>query len=214
MSSSTTAAASTHYTVSQRAYAKIVLHAAAHACVSVNGVLLADTASLNTASITVTDAVPLFHTRLTLSPMLEIALEQLDIYCEKTEQTIIGYYQANEALDAVGLTPVGAQIASRIRDYQPGAFAVVVDNNKLSLSQPSNALIFHTMRDNQWIVARNQPDTTGATDSQKTDAKNPSFQLESPVSNQLHRQLVDFDTHLASVYRWLHNNNIVASLGN
>jgi hypothetical protein len=50
----------------------------------------------------------------------------LDIYCEKTEQTIIGYYQANEALDAVGLTPVGAQIASRIHDYQPGAFAVVV----------------------------------------------------------------------------------------
>jgi hypothetical protein len=79
MSASTSA--STLYTVSRRAYAKIILHAAAHACTSVNGILLAATASLNTASITVTDAVPLFHTRLTLSPMLEIALEQVSLAC-------------------------------------------------------------------------------------------------------------------------------------
>jgi hypothetical protein len=80
------------------------------------------------------------------------------------------------------------------------------------------------MRDNQWIVARNQPDT--AIDSQKADAKNPTFQLEvhaidttvTAVSNQLHRQLVDFDTHLASVgtdnIDWLRNDKIIASLSN
>ncbi|KAI9595956.1 neighbor of COX4-like protein [Syncephalis fuscata] len=220
MSSSTPAT----YTVSRCAYAKIVLHVAAHACSSVNGVLLATTSSLKTSAVAVTDVVPLFHTRLNLSPMLEIALEQLDIYCEKTGQTIIGYYQANEMLDSTELSLVGTHIANRIREYQPEAFAVVVDNNKLSTTQPTNALIFHTARDGQWVVARNQPN--GSSNNSSADAKNPQFQLGSSaldtaaaaVTSQAHRLLVDFDTHLTAINAdnadWLLNDKVTAKLTN
>ncbi|RKP06763.1 hypothetical protein THASP1DRAFT_24976 [Thamnocephalis sphaerospora] len=205
------------YTVSRRAYAKIVLHAAAYTSSSVNGVLLASKSSVATNSVVVTDAVPLLHTRLTLSPMLEVAFEQLDIYCEKTGQTIIGYYQANELLTSRDLGTAGAKIATRVHSVEPTAFAVVVDNQKLATVEPENALVFHNIHDGQWRVAPNQP---GA---RKQDSSSRRFELETEapavaaaaVGARLHRELVDFDAHLTTPSAdWLRNDAVLAALAN
>ena len=63
-----------------QAYIKIVLHAAKYAHCSVNGVLLADLRKKEGRSVVIVDAVPFFHQTLTLSPMLEVALTQVDVY--------------------------------------------------------------------------------------------------------------------------------------
>lgn len=63
------------------AYAKIMLHAAKYPHCAVNGVLLADNASIRSGAknqeLDILDAVPLFHHSHYLSPMAEIALTQV-----------------------------------------------------------------------------------------------------------------------------------------
>lgn len=66
--------------LSSRAYTKMMFHAAKYPHCSVNGVLLAtrdDTGRANTISIV--DAIPLFHQCLHVTPMVEIALAQVNI---------------------------------------------------------------------------------------------------------------------------------------
>ena len=67
--------------VSVQAYAKMLLHAAKYPHCSVNGVLLAeDTKAKEKKVIRFVDCVPLFHLSLTLAPMLEAAL--LQVQCQ------------------------------------------------------------------------------------------------------------------------------------
>ena len=67
--------------VSVQAYAKMLLHAAKYPHCSVNGVLLAeDTKAKEKKMIRFVDCVPLFHLSLTLAPMLEAAL--LQVQCQ------------------------------------------------------------------------------------------------------------------------------------
>lgn len=66
------------YTVRERAYALPLLHAARYPSSEVCGVLLTDKASVDSEKINITTAVPLFHHWTTLSPMLEVALQQVN----------------------------------------------------------------------------------------------------------------------------------------
>lgn len=68
---------------SDRAYVKIVLHAAKYPHCSVNGVLIAeDSKKKDAKSVHIVDAVPFFHQSLTLAPMLEVALTQVGDYID------------------------------------------------------------------------------------------------------------------------------------
>lgn len=66
------------YAAERSALIKILLHATAHPSQAVNGLLLgkiaADAAS--GGSVEIVDALPLFHTYLSLAPMTEVALLQ------------------------------------------------------------------------------------------------------------------------------------------
>ena len=75
------------YTVDSKALLKILLHAAKHPSHSVNGVLLGTIAPASgepgsprggaaQVAVTVADAIPLFHSFLSLAPALETALVQ------------------------------------------------------------------------------------------------------------------------------------------
>ncbi|KAG8141002.1 hypothetical protein E2320_003624 [Naja naja] len=67
--------------ISPRAYVKMCLHAARYPHVAVNGLLLAQKRQLTAGPpkcLYITDCVPLFHSNLSLTVMLEVALNQLD----------------------------------------------------------------------------------------------------------------------------------------
>ena len=52
--------------------------------------------NINNNKIEFIDCVPLFHSSLSLAPSLEVALFQIDSYCQLNDLEISGYYQANE----------------------------------------------------------------------------------------------------------------------
>lgn len=62
--------------ISARAYVKMCLHAARYPHAAVNGLLLAP-AQRSEECLCLTDCVPLFHSHLALSVMLEVALNQV-----------------------------------------------------------------------------------------------------------------------------------------
>ena len=92
-----TIAAMTEVQLSLRAYAKILSHVVQYPYTAVNGVLLArDDEEEDTELLDVVDAVPLFHYNLSLTPMLTVALTQIEEYATNRSMKIAGYYHANE----------------------------------------------------------------------------------------------------------------------
>ena len=67
-------------TISQISYSKILLHAAKYPHNDINGILLADQKSCQEDAYRITDSIPLFHLDLALSPMMEVALNQVSIH--------------------------------------------------------------------------------------------------------------------------------------
>ena len=69
----------------QTAYIKPLLHALKYPASAVNGVLLG---SFNrggvSVKISVTEAIPLLHSHISLSPMMDAAFSVLDEYCRCT----------------------------------------------------------------------------------------------------------------------------------
>jgi hypothetical protein len=65
------------YIINKEAYLKIILHACKYPSNTVNGVLLAEPDRDKSNKIIITDAVPLFHHWNTLTPMLEVGLQQV-----------------------------------------------------------------------------------------------------------------------------------------
>ncbi len=86
--------------MSPLAYCKIVLHLAKYPHLACNGILLTkgSSSSPKQNTINVVDIVPLFHTSLALSAPFEIALNQIDNYCQQNGFEIVGHYHSNENL--------------------------------------------------------------------------------------------------------------------
>lgn len=84
--------------ISARAYGKMCLHASRYPHAAVNGLLLAP-ATRSGECLCLTDCVPLFHSHLALSVMLEVALNQVDVWGAQAGLVVAGYYHANAALD-------------------------------------------------------------------------------------------------------------------
>lgn len=64
------------FSLSLKAYAKIVLHCCKYPHKAVNGVVIGSI-SKKDQSVQIQDAIPLFHIGLGLAPMLEVALAQV-----------------------------------------------------------------------------------------------------------------------------------------
>jgi len=69
--------------LSSKAYVKPLLHAAKYPHCAVNGLLLSERQKHKDSKVLrISDAVPLFHSSLTLAPMLEVALTMvLFLFC-------------------------------------------------------------------------------------------------------------------------------------
>lgn len=107
-------------------YLKAILHAFKYPTQSVNGVLLG---TKNDSVIEIKEAVPLLHTRLSLLPLLEVALMQVSVVLYLLNQneinnfdlSIVGYYYANERADDNSFGSTHQSIADKIHAQFPGA---------------------------------------------------------------------------------------------
>ena len=125
-----------------RAYAKIVLHCAKYPHCAVNGVLLARGGD----SPAIADAVPLFHQIQGLTPMLEVALAQVELAAASAGGlTVAGFYHANENFGDVSVDVFSLRVAERVAESRPngspGAVLATVNNRKLGGVMEEPALV-------------------------------------------------------------------------
>ncbi|KAF9300862.1 hypothetical protein BGZ74_007418 [Mortierella antarctica] len=185
--------------ISHKAYLKPLLHAAKYPTTAVNGVFLAD------ASHQTVDAVPFFHFWNTLSPMLEVAMTQVEHYANANGLRIIGYYEANEKDHDEALSLVGQKVASKILESNPEAYAVVIKNSNISSNEV--AFIPHQFKEGQWRVSK------GAFTEKSTlftleNGSSPAL-VTKAIQDGMYSKLADFDSHLENVQEdWLTNKAI------
>ncbi|KAL3860393.1 hypothetical protein ACJMK2_010518 [Sinanodonta woodiana] len=175
--------------VNVQAYAKLTLHAAKYPHCAVNGVLLAeDSKSKDRKTIRFVDCIPLFHLSLSLAPMLESALLQIDAYCKSKGLIIGGYYQANEHYEDSELNNIAKSVGRKIQDSFPDACVFMIENNKVSLESQSEVYKAYVYKDPNWVKY-----------DQRTVEEEAVSITNSLLQDGAHRELIDFDNHLDDV---------------
>jgi len=177
--------------VSTRAYCKMIMHSAKYPSSAINGVLLSKRDSVKAGARTIhyTDCIPLFHMGNGLTPMMEVALAQVDSQCEESGLVISGFYHAHDNLRDNHVDVFSQKIADKIAENQPGTLLVTIDSKKLSANIESSGLIVQQHSDGKWRprdksqVRLEHDDVTLACAS-------------ALVHKKIYRDLVDFDTHL------------------
>ncbi|XP_072126299.1 ER membrane protein complex subunit 9-like isoform X1 [Mobula birostris] len=133
--------------ISARAYVKMQLHAAKFPSRAVNGLLLAERAPEvgRGQCLVLMDCVPLFHNSLALTVMLEVALNQVDLWSAANNQVIAGYYQANDQLRDRRCCLTCWIFSAFLVSPSP-----VLDNTKLSGEYSGPAVVVYERQDNKW----------------------------------------------------------------
>ncbi|XP_033626920.1 ER membrane protein complex subunit 8-like [Asterias rubens] len=183
-------------TLSNRAYCKLIMHAAKYPHASVNGVLLAEKRKLKENKILrFVDCVPLFHLSLGLVPMLEVSLLQIDSHCQANGLVIAGYYHANEHLKDSNPSPIALKIADKVYDNCNEACLFMIDNTKMIIDCDQCVLKHYTVQDNKWkLKSSNSPLLS---DNCLTIAGDL-------LKDKVYQDLIDFDSHLDDITKeWL-----------
>nr|XP_039248003.1 ER membrane protein complex subunit 8/9 homolog [Styela clava] len=184
--------------VSCKALTKIQLHAAKYPHCGVNGVLLACKHSFTESKIlNFVDAVPLFHQALQLTPMLEIALMNIDSYCSSHGLYIAGYYQAPKYLKKNNDSPgiFTCRIADKVKENFGESVLVIIDN----LEVPNNKSLkfYERASDAKWKPRQSSVSFEDGSE----DA------LQDFLDRNVHKDLVDFDNHLDDIsLHWLNHD--------
>ena len=187
--------------LSERAYVKLALHAAKHPTRDALGALVG---RVKGEDLEVTDALPMTHTPLSVTPTVEIALEQFAHHAALDgDQSLVGAYLANERAGDVGFGANPSAVAGVIKDAAPArnAIALVVDAAKLydALDNPDTASGAHgliLMRKNgngpaaKWEVVGGQAGMLVAASAATATA---SRLFKAPDAS---KKIVDFDDHL------------------
>ena len=195
--------------LSSRAYSKMILHAAKYPHCAVNGVLIASKRRVKNISsnaaennsnkmLVITDAVPLFHQNLGLTPMTEVALAQVDSTAALNGRNIVGFYHANEHFEDVSVDTFSQRIADKIASASSDEASVLVtlDNRRLGVMMSHPAILVS--------VAEKK---NGGGSWKRVEDNSEQFSLEegaveaiaAMIQKGLPEQLVDFDNHLDDV---------------
>lgn len=189
--------ASRNIEVSNKAFTKIQLHAAKYPHCGVNGVLLACKHTFGkTKALHFVDVVPLFHQALQLTPMLEIALINIDSYCSSQDLYIAGYYEAPKHLKKSELPGIfTSKIADKVKENFGESILVMIDNFKVPHSK--SLKFYEKSPDGKWKP--HQSDVTFEEGSDET--------LQDFLNKNVHKDLVDFDNHLDDIsFHWLNHD--------
>ncbi|KAI8850631.1 hypothetical protein BC829DRAFT_442189 [Chytridium lagenaria] len=187
--------------ISKAAYFKLVLHAAKYSTTAISGLLLG---SKTGEKVDVIDAIPLFHTSSPLSPLVEIALHQAEIYAQQTGKKIVGVYFANETVVDVSINPFVGRIAAKVDDLLGGGSVLLqIDNYKLvSANLAVKAFGFAS---GSWKAL-----PPNHVSPEEDDMK---ASLKELVSNRSYIDLVDFENHLDDIeVDWLENSKLQKAL--
>ncbi|CBI39776.3 hypothetical protein VitviT2T_030035 [Vitis vinifera] len=194
------------YEIAQNAYIKLVLHALKHKTAAVNAVLLGRlvTSTDGSHTLQISDAVPLFHSQITLLPPLEIALIQIEEYYGAQDMGIVGYFHANERFDDAELSSVAKNIGDHIYRYFPQAAVILLDNKKLE-SLPKGKDRSPVMQLYTKDASKNWRHA-GSDGSSQLTIKEPSANvvLLDYIASEKWQDIIDFDDHLDDISKdWL-----------
>lgn len=114
------------YTITPVAYAIPLLHAAQHTASSILGLFLGRPSASSPSAVEIIDAVPLLHTRVSLSPMTELGLELVAEHAKSAGMQVVGLYTAGSENKGAELGRVGEQVLAALKSEFAGAFAFVV----------------------------------------------------------------------------------------
>ncbi|XP_077364679.1 ER membrane protein complex subunit 9 [Festucalex cinctus] len=190
--------------LSCRAYVKMYLHACLFPRCSVNGLLLSSS-STGGAVCCVTDCVPLLHSHLSLAPVTQLALTQVDVWCSQTQQRIVGYYQANACASDSSPTQGALKIADKIAEQFDGAVLLMLDGSKMSPDHRVPPIVMYERKDSRWMlkdkhtIMLRQWEETRAIAGQMLESGD-------------HSLLVDFDSHLDDITRDWTNQKLNAKI--
>ncbi|KAL4856488.1 ER membrane protein complex subunit 8/9 [Chlorella vulgaris] len=217
--------------VDQAALLKILLHATKHPSSGVNGVLLgtlqaASGGGAASATLRVTDAIPVCHGFITLTPVLETALSQIEQHVKAQQGTkglrIVGYYQCNERLSDSELGG-GRRVADRIEAAYPESVALVLDGAALEAAliaaaqqQQGGSEVAAEQGQRQqaggeapvlqlfvkdgargWIKVA--PSGSSGKPGLRCPTQGVAAQLAQLASKGMHRSLADFEQHLDDI---------------
>lgn len=173
---------------------KMLLHAARYPQSAVSGVVLAQARggggagedSSNTISLV--DAIPLFHLHLSLTPMLEIALTQIEQRFRPQGLVIAGYYQANEYIRDNVPDFVALKIAEKIAENNNDACLIMIDNKRLCLNlQAPPIIVSQLTSEGKWK----------SRDKSSIHVEAGSLEITSQLlQRKVQHDVNDFDNHL------------------
>lgn len=167
---------------------KILLHLAKYPHSTVIGLLAG---VIEGDTVTISDAIPLVHHWLDLSPMLEAGLALAKIHVGSKQLKLVGTYLAHSRADLKGLDLVSQKLNESLEF--DASILLVTDNQKLNLSENPFIPFTHTIN-NDWSPL----------DTDRFKADIPKNWLHSGGS------IGDFDDHLEDIgVDWLVNPTVV-----
>nr|CDS26240.1 Neighbor of COX4 [Hymenolepis microstoma] len=178
------------------AFAKILLHASKYPHLAINGVLLGE---YDQGKFIIQDCVPLFHGCLTLAAMLEVALSQIESYCETMNLKVCGYYQANELANCNDINQIATRIGDKIAENTGFRNVIMLNNDRLT-SLSSECFTLYCKKDNSWQKGP------------KVTIEHSAADLLRPMlSEACLKKFADFDNHLDDVSSDWRNSNLFRS---
>ncbi|XP_060112775.1 ER membrane protein complex subunit 9 [Heteronotia binoei] len=179
-----------------RAYVKMCLHAARYPHTAVNGLLLAQKRRASVAKqadcLCITDCIPLFHSHLSLTVMLEVALNQIDLWSAESDLLLAGYYQANSGIDDKSPSHLAQKTAGRIAELYDDTVLIMLDNRKFTTNPRVPPIIVLEQKDRQWLPKDKNLIMWRDWESSRHICK-------SLLEAKAYNQLVDFDVHLDDI---------------
>eukprot|EP00049_Salpingoeca_infusionum_P000829 m.42655 g.42655 ORF g.42655 m.42655 type:complete len:215 (-) comp10723_c0_seq2:1425-2069(-) len=142
--------------LSRSAYAKAVAHAAKFPDNAVNGVVIG---TVEGSRVTVQDALPLMHTHLQLSMLVEAAMTQAVAYAESKQLQVVGYYHASKIASQMEMDTITKTIAERIREAQPNCVVLMLNGTRLASASDTALFDLYTPAKEagkwvQWYVVK------------------------------------------------------------
>ncbi|XP_051769678.1 ER membrane protein complex subunit 9 isoform X1 [Ctenopharyngodon idella] len=210
------------------AYAKMYLHASQFPRCSVNGLLLSSSSA--GGALCITDCVPLLHSHLSLAPITQLALTQVDVWCAQTQQRIVGYYQANACVSDSRYsifscflsslfftafhflllcfsspTPCALKIAEKIFEQCNNAVLLMIDGEKMFPGCRVPPIVMYERKDARWAL------------KDKHTIMLRQWEETCSIVNQLFSSgdqalLVDFDSHLDDITKDWTNQKLNAKI--
>jgi hypothetical protein len=108
------------YTLSTKAYQNIILHAAKYPSLSIGGLLIGSKSERKVQQV-----VPIVHSEFMPAPLVQVAIEQTEIYAKRSGWQIIGLYFANEANADILIHPGVESLANDI-DSNIGGGSIMI----------------------------------------------------------------------------------------